>query len=57
MWTRDHDWRKVDGEESQAVCRKTEHPEYDLASKHDKDIAVLHLCRPLMFTESKNYFL
>ena len=57
MWTRDHDWRKVDGEESQAVCMKTEHPEYDLASKHDKDIAVLHLCRPLMFTESKNYFL
>ena len=57
MWTRDHDWRKVDGEESQAVCRKTGHPEYDLASKHNKDIAVLHLCRPLMFTESKNYFL
>ena len=51
MWTRDHDWTKKDGEVSHAVCSKTEHPEYDIEMKHDKDIAVLHLCRPLMFTE------
>ena len=51
VWTRDHDWTKKDGEVSHAVCRKTEHPEYGKKTRHDRDIAVLHLCRPLMFTE------
>ena len=51
MWTRDHDWTKKDGEVSHAVCGKKEHPEYGKKTRHDKDIAVLHLCKPLMFTE------
>ena len=51
VWTRDHDWTKKDGEVSHAVCSKKEHPEYGKKTRHDKDIAVLHLCRPLMFTE------
>ena len=54
VWTRDHNWRREDGEMSHAVCSKTEHPEYDRNTRHDKDIAVLHLCQPLMFTESKS---
>ena len=53
VWSRDHDWRRKDGEVSHAVCSKTEHPEYGKKTKHDRDIAVLHLCRPLMFTEGK----
>ena len=56
VWTRDHNWRRKDGEMSHTVCRKTEHPEYDRNTRHDKDIAVLHLCQPLMFTESKCLF-
>ena len=51
VWTRDHDWRRKDGEVSHAVCRKTEHPDYDKAAREDKDIAILHLCKPLMFTK------
>ena len=53
VWTRDHDWTKVDGEVNHAVCSKTEHPEYDRKARHDQDIAVLHLCQPLMFTDGK----
>ena len=53
VWTRDHDYSKKDGEVRHAVCRKTEHPEYDKKTKHDKDIAVLHLCQPLMFSDGK----
>ena len=53
MYTRDHDWRRPDGEVSHAVCRKTEHPDYDKEVKDDKDIAILHLCKPLMFTKGK----
>ena len=53
VWSRDHDWRRKDGEVSHAVCSKTEHPEYSIQTKHDKDIALLTLCKPLMFTESK----
>merc|ERR1712115_322824 len=52
VWTRDHDWRRTDGEMSHAVCGKTEHPQYGRNTGHDKDIAVLHLCQPLMFTET-----
>ena len=51
VWTRDHDWRRDDGEVSHAVCRKTEHPQYDIEAKQDKDITILHLCKPLMFTK------
>ena len=51
MWTRDHDWRREDGEVSHAVCRKTEHQDYDREARADKDIAILHLCKPLMFTK------
>ena len=51
VWTRDHDWRRKDGEVSHAVCRKSEHPDYDKAAREDKDIAILHLCKPLMFTK------
>ena len=53
VWTRDHDWTKTDGEESHAVCSKTEHPEYDRKARYDQDIAILHLCQPLMFSEGK----
>ena len=51
VWTRDHDWRMEDGEVSHAVCRKTAHPDYDIKARADKDIAILHLCKPLMFTK------
>ena len=52
VWTRDHDFTKKDGEESHAVCNKTEHPEFGKI-KYDKDIAVLHLCQPLKFSKGK----
>ena len=53
VWTRDHDYTEIDGEVRHAVCSKTEHPEYDKKVKFDLDIAVLHLCQPLMFSEGK----
>ena len=53
MWTRDHDRTKEDGEVSHAVCSKTEHHDYDKLMKFDKDIAVIKLCKPLMFSEGK----
>ena len=53
VWTRDHDYTKMDGEVNHAVCSKTEPPEYDKKTRHDLDIAVLHLCQPLMFTDGK----
>ena len=54
VWTRDHDITKRDGEVRHAVCSKTEHPEYfKKRPKFDQDIAVLHLCQPLMFSEGK----
>ena len=53
VWTRDHDRTKMDGEMSHAVCRKMEHHDYDKLVEFDKDIAVLKLCQPLMFTEGK----
>ena len=36
-----------------AVCSKTEHHDYDKVMKFDKDIALIKLCKPLMFTEGK----
>ena len=42
---------REDGEESHEVCSKTEHPEYNREAEYDKDIAVLHLCKPLMFSQ------
>ena len=53
VWTRDHDRTVQDGEVSHSVCSKSEHPEYGQKVKKDKDIALLHLCEPLMFTEGK----
>ena len=53
VWTRDHDRTKMDGERRHAVCHKMEHHDYDKLAKFDKDIAVLKLCKPLMFTEGK----
>ena len=54
VWTRDHDYTAKDGEVRHAVCSKTEHPEYyKKRPKFDQDIAVLHLCQPLMFSEGK----
>ena len=38
---------------SHAVCSKTEHPDYNKQTMFDKDIAVIKLCKPLMFTEGK----
>ena len=51
VWTRDHDFTRADGEESHAVCNLTKHPEYGKKRSFDADIAVLHLCKPLMFTK------
>ena len=53
VWTGDHDYTEIDGEVSHAVCGKTEHSEYRKKVKFDQDIAVLHLCQPLMFTYGK----
>merc|ERR1711974_432884 len=44
VWTGDHDYTEIDGEESHAICSKTEHPEYGKKARNDQDIAVLHLC-------------
>ena len=51
VWTRDHDWRKRDGEVSHSVCGKTEHPEYRRQTRFNNDISILQLCKPLMFTK------
>ena len=53
VWTGEHDYKKNDGEMSHAVCNKTEHPEYYKKAKYDQDIAVLHLCQPLIFSAGK----
>ena len=53
VWTRDHDRTKKDGEMSHAVCSKTEHPSFNTAIRYDNDIAILKLCKPLMFTKGK----
>ena len=53
VWTGDHDYTEIDGEVSHEVCNKTEHPEYNKRPINDQDIAVLHLCQPLMFTDGK----
>ena len=49
VFTRDHDRTREDGEVSHEVCRKREHSEYNKKILWDKDIAILHLCKPLMF--------
>ena len=49
--TRDHDRTREDGEVSHEVCRKREHSEYNKKILWDKDIAILHLCKPLMFAK------
>jgi len=49
VFTRDHDRTEEDGEVSHSVCSKTEHPEYGREADYDKDIAILTLCKPLMF--------
>ena len=53
VWTGEHNYKKNDGEMSHAVCNKTEHPEYYKKAKYDQDIAVLHLCQPLIFSKGK----
>ena len=49
VFTRDHDRTKEDGEVSHLVCSKREHPEYNREADYDKDIAILTLCKPLMY--------
>ena len=51
VFTREHDRTMEDGEVSHSVCSKREHPEYNRKTKWDKDIAILTLCKPLMFTK------
>ena len=51
VFTRDHDRTREDGEVSHSVCSKREHPEYGRETKYDKDIAILTLCKPLMFAK------
>ena len=53
VWTGDHDTTKNDGEMSHAVCDKTEHSSYNNPVAFHNDIAILKLCKPLMFTEGK----
>ena len=53
VWTGDHDRTKKDGEMSHAVCDKTEHSSYNNPVAFHNDIAILKLCKPLMFTEGK----
>ena len=53
VWTREHNLTKKDGEMKHAVCNKTEHSEYNKKAKYDQDIAVLHLCQPLIFSKGK----
>ena len=50
VFTRDHDRTREDGEVSHSVCSKREHPEYERGT-WDKDIAILTLCKPLMFAK------
>jgi len=57
VYVADHNQNRDDGEISHEVCHKTEHPEYNTVKssfviKHDKDIAILHLCKPLVFTQT-----
>lgn len=52
VFTRDHDRTRDDGEESHEVCGKREHPEYNKYADMDKDVAILNLCKPLMFEEA-----
>ena len=51
VFTRDQDRTREDGEVSHEVCSKREHPEYNRQAEYDKDIAILHLCKPLMFAK------
>ena len=51
VFTGDHDRTREDGEVSHKVCSKREHPEYNRKVNWDKDIAILHLCKPLMFAK------
>ena len=34
-----------------SVCDKREHPEYITTARRDKDIVILKLCQPLMFSK------
>merc|ERR1711988_2004029 len=52
VFTRDHDRTREDGEVSHSVCSKMEHPEYSRKTKYDKDIAILTLCKPLMYSKA-----
>ena len=49
VFTRDYNWTSEDGELSNEVCSKTEHPEFNKTARFNKDIAILRLCKPLMF--------
>ena len=51
VFTRDHDRTREDGEVSHLVYSKREHPEYSREARWDKDITILTLCKPLMFTK------
>ena len=51
VFTRDHDRTREDGEVRHSVCSKKEHPEYSRRVRWDKDIAILTLCQPLVFTK------
>ena len=55
VWTGEHDFTKEDGEENHTVCSKTEHPGYNPSKgpMYDLDIAILHLCQPLIFSKGK----
>ena len=55
VWTGEHDFTKEDGEGNHTVCSKTEHPGYNPSKgpMYDLDIAILHLCQPLIFSKGK----
>ena len=47
---------KMDGEIIHDVCGKVEHPEYNNRTKLHNDIAILHLCEPIMFSTGFKFF-
>ena len=50
VFIREHDRTIEDGEFRHSVCHKSEHPEYNDKTQ-DNDIAILHLCKPIMYTK------
>ena len=53
VWVGDHNRRVADGESQHRVCSITQDPEYSGEPHYSNDIAILHLCQPLTFSNGK----